>query len=123
MLLARNRMRRSTDFAAVLRRGRRSRNGSLVVHLLVDGGTPTAQRADDPLVGLIVGRAVGGSVIRHRVSRRLRAQLAARVHLLPPGAQVVVRALPEAAAADSSRLGAELDAALHRFTVAPAATS
>jgi ribonuclease P protein component len=120
VLPARNRMRRSADFAAVLRRGRRNRQGALVVHLLTAGGAGAtdAEPARGPLVGLIVGRAVGGSVVRHRVSRRLRAQLAARLHLLPSGAQLVVRALPGAAEADSARLGTDLDVALRRMRVA-----
>ncbi|MDT7574979.1 MAG: ribonuclease protein component [Pseudonocardiales bacterium] len=68
-----------------------------------------------PRVGLIVGRTVGGSVERHRVSRRLRAQLAARLDRLPAGSGTVVRALPAAGAATSATLGADLDAALARL--------
>jgi ribonuclease P protein component len=65
-----------------------------------------------PHVGLVVGRSVGNSVTRHRVTRRLRAQLAVRLNELPPGSGVVVRALPEAASATSASLGADLDRAL-----------
>ncbi|MGH3848032.1 MAG: ribonuclease P protein component, partial [Pseudonocardiaceae bacterium] len=68
-----------------------------------------------PLVGLVVGRSVGGSVVRHRVSRRLRAQLAQRVDALEAGSGLVVRALPDAALADSGTLGRDLDAALSRL--------
>ncbi len=62
--------------------------------------------------GLVVGRGVGNSVVRHRVSRRLRALLAQRLDRVPPGADVVVRARPEAASATSAQLGADLDSAL-----------
>jgi ribonuclease P protein component len=65
-----------------------------------------------PSLGLVVGRSVGNSVTRHRVTRRLRAQLAARLDRIPAGAGVVVRALPEAATASSAALGADLDRAL-----------
>lgn len=75
--------------------------------------------AGAPLVGLVVGRSVGGSVVRHRVSRRLRAQLAERVDALEAGTGVVVRALPEAASADSAQLGRDLDAALARLATVP----
>jgi ribonuclease P protein component len=102
-------MRRSDDFTSVVRAGARSRRGCLVVHLSRDLH-PDAP----PQVGLIVGKAVGGSVVRHRVSRRLRAQLADRVATLPTGSGVVVRALADAATAPSPRLGADLDAALER---------
>lgn len=103
-------MRRSDDFTSVVRTGARSRRGCVVVHLSrnVRAGTP-------PQVGLIVGRAVGSSVVRHRVARRLRGQLAGRLTALPEGSGVVVRALPEAAEATSARLGADLDAAFDRL--------
>jgi ribonuclease P protein component len=70
-----------------------------------------------PVIGLVVGRTVGPSVVRHRVSRRLRAQLTARLHLLAPSSAIVVRALPEAADADSVKLGDDLDAALARLGI------
>ena len=70
-----------------------------------------------PRVGLIVGRSVGGSVVRHRVARRLRAQLAAKVPTLPSGSGLVVRALPDSAEATSERLGADLGSALARMQV------
>jgi len=102
-------MRRSADFAAVVRTGARSRRGSLVVHQVAD-------LTDGPvIVGLVVGRSVGGSVVRHRVSRRLRAQLAGRLHLLPAGSGTVVRALPPAATATSAEFGRDLDAAITRL--------
>ena len=39
----------------------------------------------DPAVGLVVGKTVGGSVVRHRVSRQLRHAMAARIQRLPRG--------------------------------------
>jgi ribonuclease P protein component len=103
-------MRRSSDFSSVVRSGDRARSGRLVVHHLP--GLTTAA----PLVGLVVGRTVGGSVVRHRVSRRLRAELAVRLDRLPVGSGTVVRALPPCADADSGQLGADLDAALARVS-------
>jgi ribonuclease P protein component len=38
-----------------------------------------------------------------------------RLHLLPPGSTLVVRALPAAASASSAELGADLDVALRRL--------
>ncbi len=103
-------MRRSGDFASVVRTGARSRRGCLVVHVSRDlhAGAPAQ-------AGLIVGKSVGGSVVRHRVARRLRAVLADRLASLPEGSGVVVRALPDAADATSARLGADVDAALDRL--------
>ena len=43
-----------------------------------------------------------------------RETLAARLASLPPGARLVVRALPPAASASSAELAEDLDAALRR---------
>lgn len=110
MLPAANRMRRSCDFTSVFRGGSRVRSGSVVVHHLA-----AHQNAGVPLVGLVVGKNVGNSVVRHRVSRRLRAQLSARLGLLPDGTATVVRALDPAAGASSSDLAFDLDRALRRL--------
>jgi ribonuclease P protein component len=115
------RMRRSADFSSVVRSGDRVRRGCLVVHVgtpeprRVDAPAPSPEVSGTPLVGLVVGRSVGGSVVRHRVSRRLRAVAADRLTLLPPGSGTVIRALPGAAEAPSVRLAADLDAALERL--------
>ena len=60
----------------------------------------------------MVSRAVGGSVVRHRVVRRLRHLVRPRLAGLPPELAVVVRALPPAATATSAELAVELDSAL-----------
>jgi len=93
----------------------------VVVYLL------TGPAGDVSRVGLVVGKAVGTSVVRHQVSRRLRAQLRLRLDRLPAGAAVVVRALPDAAAAPSRTLGRDLDRALaklaDKLAASPAARS
>jgi ribonuclease P protein component len=109
LLPAANRLRQSAEFATVIRHGDRIRRGHLVVHVFAD------RRSGAPRAGLVVGRTVGGSVVRHRVSRKLRAQLALRLRRLPDGSATVVRALPGAAADSSAGLGADLDAALDRL--------
>jgi ribonuclease P protein component len=72
-----------------------------------------------PHVGLIVGKSVGGSVVRHQVSRRLRAELVYRLRRLPARGGVVVRALPGAGKATSTEFAADLDAALDRLVGNP----
>ena len=103
------RLHRSADFTEVVRRGRRSSRSTLTVHLLVDPGNAVPPRA-----GLVVGKAVGGSVVRSRVARQLRHLLRDRLAALPPATRLVVRASPAAAGARSRDLGADLDAALAR---------
>ena len=115
MLARRHRLRRRSDFASTLRRGphaRRVGRPNLVVHLSAPPRPAGQGIPDEPRVGFAVSKAVGGVVLRNRVKRRLRALVAARLPCLPPGAQVVVRALPPAAAASSAELAADLDAAL-----------
>lgn len=102
-------MRRSTEFSSVVRSGSRVRSGSVVVHHHRDLGSGPAR------VGLVVSKAVGSSVVRHQVSRRLRAQLAHRLVRLPDGSLTVVRALPESATASSQDLGRALDRAFDRL--------
>ena len=106
MLPEAHRLRSSTDFTEVVRRGRRSSRPLLTVHALL-AGDPAPVRA-----GLVVSKAVGGSVVRHRTARRLRHLLRDRLTSLPAGVRLVVRAAPAAGSAPSCALAADLDAAL-----------
>jgi ribonuclease P protein component len=90
----------------------------MVLHLLPErpahgaGGHPTPAGAR---AGFVVGRAVGNSVVRHRVTRRLRAAVAGELHRLPAGADLVVRARPEAGSAPWAQLCRDLSAGLDRL--------
>ncbi|MHA3704886.1 ribonuclease P protein component [Jatrophihabitans sp. YIM 134969] len=109
MLPAAHRMRRGEDFTATTRKGRRARAGSVVVHHLPgDDDSPA-------LVGFVVGKAVGNSVVRHRVARRLRAQMMPMLEGFPAGSRTVVRALPPAATAASVALSNDLHDARRRL--------
>ena len=106
MLPAAHRLRRRGDFTAAIRGGCRAGRGTLVVHLHPRGTGEPAR------VGFVVSRAVGGAVTRNLVRRRLRHVVRQRLSDLSPGALLVVRALPAAAAAPYARLAADLDRAL-----------
>jgi ribonuclease P protein component len=54
-------------------------------------------------------------VVRHRVTRRLREVLRQELHRLPPTADLVVRARPEAGTADSQLLRRDLVAGVDRL--------
>lgn len=84
----------------------------MVVHLLV----PNVDIATNGLarVGFVVAKSVGPAVTRNRVKRRLRHLMRERVTSLPGGSLLVVRALPQAAAATSGDLAEELDRCLGR---------
>lgn len=95
-----------------MRHGLRVGRPTLTLHLL--------RAADDQSAparaGLIISKAVGNSVVRHRVARRLRHLLAERLVGLPSGSRLAVRAAPSAAQATSADLARDLDAALSRLT-------
>jgi ribonuclease P protein component len=103
-------MRRSEDFASAIRRGRRAGRPALVVHLNI-----ADDQAGPPLVGFVVSKAIGNAVARNRVKRRLRHLMRVRLHRLPQGSLLVVRANPPAASARTEHLAAELDIALDRL--------
>ncbi len=78
-------------------------------------------RVGGPRFGLIVSKAVGNAVIRHRVARRLRHMCLEIVPELPADVDVVIRALPGAAAASSEDLLRQLRTALRKLGVGAAA--
>ncbi|MGP4058294.1 ribonuclease P protein component [Mycobacterium sp. 4D054] len=111
MLPAQNRMTRSTEFGATVSRGTRAAQPDLVVYTLRSDQTGDP----GPRVGLIVSKAVGNAVQRHRVSRRLRHAARAVLDDLDPSDRVVIRALPRSRDAHSPRLEQELRTALQRI--------
>ena len=114
MLPAGHRLRASSDFAATLRGPRGARAGSTLI--VVHANQADTRAGQPPRVGFVVSKAVGGAVVRNRTKRRLRALMAARLDAIPSGTDVVVRANPVAAQADSAMLGSALDSLLPRVT-------
>ena len=88
MLPAKNRLRTSKDFALTTKTGVRATSLSLVLYLKTN-----SQDLDQPQIGLIVNKSVGGSVVRHRVSRQLRHLIAAHLSSFPKNTQLVIRVL------------------------------
>ena len=87
--------------------GRRAGTKSLVIHAQRRGDAP-------PRLGLVVSKAVGGSVERHRIARRLRGVVAERLADLPPGTTLIIRAVPASATASAADLRSDFEAALRR---------
>jgi len=94
----------------------------MVLHLLPErpehsGGARTSSvpAPAGARAGFVVGRTVGNSVVRHRVTRRLRAVVRQELHRLPSSADLVVRARPEAAGASSALLHRDLSSGLDRL--------
>lgn len=109
MLPAPSRLRSHGDFTSAVRgRGRRSaRAGSRL--LVVHATTADTRTGQPPRVGFVVSKAVGGAVVRNRTKRRLRELVRVRLHRLPLGTDVVVRANPAAGTATSRELADALD--------------
>ncbi|CAB4705127.1 unannotated protein [freshwater metagenome] len=103
MLTAAHRLRKSAEFTTTTRSGFRSAKTHLVAHFhLPSGGAGPAK------VGFTVSASVGGSVVRHRLTRQLRAGCLALIADLPAGSRLVIRALPTASQVPKPVLQAEL---------------
>ena len=103
----RRRLSRSAEFERVYRQGRSKANRFLVLYAFPredDQSAPDAPQLGDaaavepdgPRLGLSVSRRVGGAVDRTRVKRVLREAFWAEADRLPPGADYVVVARPDA---------------------------
>jgi ribonuclease P protein component len=110
VLPAAHRLTDAASFRDAARRGRRASARTVTVHLRPpsDGGASPVR------VGFVVSKAVGGSVVRTRVKRRLRHLVRDRLASLPTGSTLVVRAAPAAAEASSAELARDLDRCLAR---------
>jgi ribonuclease P protein component len=123
VLPAQARLRRRPEFTVVVRSGRRAGRPTMVVHYLperpvvLDGGP--SDPPSGPRAGFVVGKTVGNSVCRHRVTRQLRHLVREELHRLPAMADLVVRARPEAAGADIGTLRRDLTRGLDRVLDRP----
>ncbi|MFD4403773.1 ribonuclease P protein component [Nocardia sp. NPDC058499] len=125
MLPEPHRLHQRADFSRTVRRGRRAGKRDLVVHVLVDlpdpGDPGVRVRFGGPRFGLIVSKAVGPAVVRHRVARRLRHICAELTADISAEVDIVIRALPGAAGADSDELRRQLRSGLRRLDLSAAA--
>lgn len=115
MLPEPNRLHRARDFSVVMRRGRRTGRSDLVVHAVAREDQDIASTVHGPRFGLIVSKAVGPAVTRHRVARRLRHICTDVTGELPATTDVVIRALPGAATSSSADLLVQLRSGLKKL--------
>ena len=88
----RRRLSRSAEFERVYRQGRSKANRFLVLYAFAREPAD----AEEPRLGLSVSRRVGGAVDRSRVKRALREAFWQEAQRLPPTADYVVVARPDA---------------------------
>jgi ribonuclease P protein component len=101
------------DYTRCYRYGRRLRTRYFTVYAYHHGASVTR-------LGLAVGKAVGGAVVRNRVKRRLRELFRRRKALGPRGYDLFVRAVPASASASYAALGAAWCEAMALLKVAEA---
>lgn len=112
MLAQRNRLRKASDFA-LASKGTKVSGENFLLHVRApfDGG-----RSGAPVkVGLIVGKNVGGSVIRHRISRQLRHAIAPHLPKFSDGSLLVLRAHPGAAGLVERNISGEISSLVERY--------
>ncbi len=107
MLAASARLHKSKQISAAMKNGKRS-TSKLLVLFVAKGDSIEAK------VAFAVGKTVGNSVVRHKVTRRLRHILSQELPNFPAGCHVVVRALPGAADATFDQLKENLNFALSK---------
>ena len=98
------RIKSSSDFAATTRNGRRFTTNSLIGYLY---SSKDLTKSEAPAkLGLIVGKSVGNSVVRHRIARQIRHAVREELNNFPNGTFFVVRAMkrPENAFQETKNL-------------------
>jgi ribonuclease P protein component len=83
------RLTQSSDFARATKSGIRVTTQHFVGNLYISPVTNDASAK----CGLIISKAVGGSVKRHRVARKVRHAITPLIPSLPTGSLLVIRAL------------------------------
>ena len=111
MLPADARLRSSTDIAVTMRQGTKYSSRLIVLHVV-------GEMSQSTKVAFAVGKSVGNSVVRHRITRRLRHILAQQLVQFPTGSFVVVRALPGTATATYAQLEENMGFALAKVRAA-----
>lgn len=109
MLPASARLRKSSEISAVMKSGTRFSAKLVVLHV-------TKSTDKDTKVAFAVGKNVGNSVVRHKVTRQLRHAISPLVGSFPSGSHVVVRALPGASQASFAQLSENLEFAFSKVT-------
>lgn len=101
MLPASARLRKSSEISAVMKSGTRFSAKLVVIHVAQTSSEHTK-------VAFAVGKNVGNSVVRHKVTRQLRHAITPLIKNFPAGSHVVVRALPGASQATFTQLSENL---------------
>ncbi|GGF91307.1 hypothetical protein GCM10007304_01580 [Rhodococcoides trifolii] len=86
-----------------------------MVHVRIRDDASTLVSPVGARFGLVINKAVGPAVIRHRVARRLRHVCSSLVPLVSTDVDVVLRALPGSATATSAELERQVASGLRKL--------
>ncbi|MBC7762371.1 MAG: ribonuclease P protein component [Candidatus Saccharibacteria bacterium] len=114
MLAHVNRITSGSDYQGVVRRGMRIVGAHTVLYVRKSAEVPSGAAGVPVRFGFIVARNVGDAVRRNLVRRRLKAVTYELLSLVPPGTDVVIRALPTAQGAAWQTLYEEVQRSLAR---------
>ncbi|MDP1852219.1 MAG: ribonuclease P protein component [Candidatus Planktophila sp.] len=95
MLAKTARLTESGDFARATKTGLRCSTANFVGYLYINATSTEPARA-----GLIISKSVGGSVVRHRLARKIRHCLHDQYAQLPAGSLLVIKGLNKSATAN-----------------------
>ena len=109
-----NRITSGSDYQGVVRRGVRIVGAHTVLYVRKSTVGPSDPVDTSVRFGFIVAKNVGNSVRRNLVRRRLKAVTFELLSLVPPGTDVVIRALPAARDAAWQALHGEVQRSLSR---------
>lgn len=95
-----------------MRGGIRGNSRTLLLFVWEASTEPDIATTGGPRFGLVVSKAVGNAVTRHRISRKLRALCFDARADFPRSTKVVIRALPAAGQASNEELARDFEVAL-----------
>ena len=112
MLAQKNRLRKASEFA-LASKGKRVSGENFLLYVATPNGD---NRSGAPVkVGLIVGKNVGGSVVRHRVSRQIRHAIAPHLSQFAPGTLLLFRAHPGSARNAEQNISGEISSLVNKY--------
>jgi len=103
-----SRLLKHADFDHVYQNGKRQFSGHMTVFSL-------RRDAGAPRVGLTVGRALGGSVVRNRIKRRLREAVRRNLHALSVPVDLVINPRKSVLTLEFAQLEAEVAQAFEKI--------
>lgn len=112
MFPAQHKLSDSALFKKAIKKGKRAGRSTVVLHFYQPQELITIP---GPRCGLIVSKAVGNAVARHRLSRQLRAIIRPYLQSLEPQTILVLRALPAAAHASFEQLDTDVFAVMKKL--------